>query len=89
MFPAKELYDNRNCPVRSNLLAIDRRYARRPPSATPDGVGTAALRLRRGACAICGWRFGMMGDFAPCAAREFRPLRRATGGAAPWTPAIF
>ena len=51
--------------------------ARRPPSATRDGVGTAALRLRRGDCAICGWRSGTIGDFAPCAAREFRPLRRA------------
>ncbi len=48
---------------------------RRPPPR--DGVGTAALRLRRGDCAICGWRFGTMGDFAPCAARVFRPLRRA------------
>ena len=89
MFPAKELYDNRNCPVRSNLLAIDRRYARRPPSATRDGAGTAALRLRRGACAICGWRFGTIGDFARCGGRVFRAVRGATGGAAPWTPAIF
>ena len=48
MFPAKELYDNRNCPVRSNLLAIDRRYARRPPSATRAGVGRAAFTLRPG-----------------------------------------
>ena len=50
-----------------------------------------------GDCAICGWRFGRQGIspaaaggcFAPCAAREFRPLRRATGGAAPWTPRFW
>ena len=53
------------------------RGAKRPPSATRDGVGTAALRLRRGDCAICGWRFGTMGEFVPCAARVVRPLRRA------------
>ena len=47
---------------------------RRPPPA--DGVGTAAFGFA-GNCAICGWRFGTTGDFAPCAARVFRPLRRA------------
>ena len=51
--------------------------ARRPPSTTHDGVGTAALRLCRGDCAICGWRFGTIRDFAPCAARVFRWLRPA------------
>ena len=67
---------------------------RRPPPR--DGVGTAALRLRRGDCAICGWRFGTMGDFAPCAARVFRPLRRAgislaaasDRGRCLWTPRL-
>ena len=29
------------------------------------------------------------GCFAGCGQREFRPLRRATGDAVPWTPAIF
>ena len=77
MLPARELYDNCNGPVNCNLSVIDRRDARRPPSATPDGVGTAALRLRRGDCAICGWRFGTIGEFAPCAAWVFRPLRPA------------
>ena len=56
--------------------------AERPPSATRFGVGTAALRHCRGDCAICGWRFGTMGEFAPCAARVFRPVRGATRGAA-------
>ena len=51
--------------------------ARRPPSTTHDGVGTAALRLCRGDSAICGWRYGTTGDFAPCAGREFRWLRPA------------
>ena len=50
---------------------------KRPPSTTRHGVGTAALRLRRGDCARCDGRFGTMGEFAPCAARVFRPLRRA------------
>ena len=35
-----------------------------------------------GDSAICGWRLGMLGDFAGCGQREFRPLRRATKGAA-------
>ena len=42
-----------------------------------------------GDCAICGWRFGRLGDFARCGGREFRAVRGATGGAAPWTPAIL
>ncbi len=29
------------------------------------------------------------GSFAGCGQREFRPLRRATGGAAPWTPRFW
>ena len=49
---------------------------RRPPSTTRDGVGTAAFSFA-GDCAICGWRFGTMGEFAPCAARVFRWLRPA------------
>ncbi len=51
--------------------------AKRPPSATRYGVGTAALRLCRWDCAICGWRFGTMGDFARCGGREFRAVRGA------------
>ena len=50
---------------------------KRPPSATRDGVGTAALRLCRGDCAICGWRFRTIGDFARCGGREFRAVRGA------------
>ena len=58
-----------------------------------------------GDCAICGWRFGRLGispaaaggSFAPCAARVFRPLRRAgispraRGDQRPclWTPRFF
>ena len=49
---------------------------KRPPSTTRDGVGTAAFGFA-GDCAICGWRFGTLGDFAPCAARVFRWLRPA------------
>ena len=70
---------------------------RRPPSTTPEGVETAALRLCRGDCAICGWRFGTLGCFALCAARVFRPLRRAGVSLAAasdqrrclWTPRFF
>ena len=84
MLPARELYVNCNRPVGCNLLVINRRYARRPPSATPDGVGTAALRLRRGDCAICGWRIGTIGDFARCGGRpEALPLDSAILGCPP------
>ena len=70
------------------------RKGRHPPPA--DGVGTAALRLRRGGCAICGWRLerwgisrrARRGCFAGCGQRVFRPLRRATG-ALPLDPRIF
>ena len=61
----------------------------RPPPATRYGVGTAALRLCRGDCAPYEARFETIGDFARCGGRVFRPVRGATGGAAPWTPAIF
>ena len=60
---------------------------RRPPSTTRDGVGTAAFSFA-GDCAICGWRFGTMGEFARCGGREFRPVRGATG-ALPLDPTIF
>ena len=63
--------------MRPTHRTIVLRYTKRPPSTTRHGVGKAALRLCRGDCAICGWRFGTMGEFAPCAARVFRPLRRA------------
>ena len=64
---------------------------RRPLSATRHGVGTAALRLtpwglRHLRMAL--WDAGGVspaaagGCFAPCAARVFRPLRRATKGSA-------
>ena len=52
------------------------RYDIRPPSATRFGVGTAAFGFA-GDCAICGWRLGTTGEFAPCAARVFRWLRPA------------
>ena len=42
-----------------------------------------------GDCAICGWRFGRLGDFARCDGRKFRAVRGATGGAAPWTPRFW
>ena len=58
-----------------SLFHLTLTKGRRPPPR--EGVGTAALRLRRGDCAICGWRFGTIGEFAPCAARVFRPLQRA------------
>ena len=68
---------------------------RKPPSATRIGVGTVALAVGRELRHLR-MALGTTGDFAPCAARVFRPLRRefcalrgATGGAAPWTPAIF
>ena len=61
------------------------------------GWGRRPCGIRRRDCAICGWRFGTLGCFAPCAAREFRPLRRA--GSSPrargdqrlclWTPRFF
>ena len=57
-----------------------------PPS-TPQGRRRGPWPTA-GDCAICGWRFGTLGCFAPCAARVFRPLRLATG-ALPLDPAIF
>ena len=42
-----------------------------------------------GDCAICGWRFGRLGDFARCGGRVFRAVRGATGGTAPWTPRFW
>ena len=61
-----------------------------------DG-GSGAVGDGPGDCAICGWRFETMGDFAPCAARVFRWLRPA--GVSPaaagdqrrclWTPRFF
>ena len=58
------------------------------PRTPPHKGGPGGHGLAAGGSAICGWRFGTMGDFAPCAAREFRPLRRATG-ALPLDPTIF
>ena len=55
---------------------------KRPPSTTRDGVGTAALRHMPRGLRHLRMALGTMGDFAPCAAREFRPLRRATKGSA-------
>ena len=55
--------------VHGSAGRIRRGRTRRPPSATRYGVGPAALRHCRGNCAICGWRFGTIGDFAPCAGR--------------------
>ena len=46
------------------------------PARGGDG-GFGAVGDGPGDCAICGWRFGTMGDFAPCAARVFRWLRPA------------
>ena len=54
-------------------------HMKRPPSATRDGVGTAAFGFA-GDCAICGWRFGTIGEFAPCAEQP---------GALPLETAIF
>ena len=55
---------------------------KRTPSATRDGVGTAALRLCRGDCARCDGRLGTLRSFAGCGQREFRALRGATKGSA-------
>ena len=54
------------------------------------GWGRRPCGIRRGNCAICGWRYGRLGIsrrarrgcFAGCGQREFRPLRRATKGSA-------
>ena len=67
------------CPTEQPYM-VPQQEGRRPPPAI--GWGRRPCGIRRGDCAICGWRFGTMGDFAPCAAREFRPLRRATRVAA-------
>ena len=59
----------------SLFVVWGKREGRRPPPR--EGWGRRPCGIRRGDCAICGWRFGTMGEFAPCAARGFRPLRRA------------
>ncbi len=67
-------------PARAAVSGTHCKEGRRPPPR--DGVGTAALRLRRGDCAICGWRWRPLGCFARCGGREFRPVRGATRGSA-------
>ena len=78
---------------------------KKPPSATRIGVGTVALAIGRGLRALRGalGTIGVFrpvrgagvslaaasGSFARCGGREFRAVRGATGGAAPWTPATF
>ena len=69
--------------IRPNEADNGTRYCKKAAVHHPrGGWGRRPCGIRRGDCAICGWRFGTMGDFAPCAAREFRPLRRATRVAA-------
>ena len=58
---------------------------RKPPSATRFGVGTVALAVGRGLRHLR-MALGTTGDFAPCAARVFRPLQRARPGALPPGP---
>ena len=48
------------------------------------GWGRRPCGIRRGDCAICGWRFGTIGYFAPCAGRpEALPLDSAILGCPP------
>ena len=61
--------------IHSSLLLLTLTKGRRPPPAL--GWGRRPCGIRRRDCAICGWRFGTIGDFAPCAALVFRWLRPA------------
>ena len=87
----------RTAPHGSGRVRHRTRYDIRPPSTTRVGGGDGGLRLCRGLrhLRMALWDAGGIsrrarrGNFARCDGREFRPLRRATGGAAPWTPAIF
>ena len=53
----------------------------------PVGAAARTMAVGRGLRHLR-MALGTMGDFAPCAARVFRPLRRATG-ALPLDPRIF
>ncbi len=88
-------------PLRSGWLMVRTgggTHRCRPTNTTdcPAWFGGRVRRpwgLRPGGSARCGGRFGTgisrrarCGCFAGCGQQVFRPLRRATGGAAPWTP---
>ena len=87
-------------PLRSGWLMVRTgggTHRCRPTNTTdcPAWFGGRVRRpwgLRPGGSARCGGRFGTgisrrarCGCFAGCGQQVFRPLRRATGGAAPWT----
>ena len=59
------------CPTEQPYM-VPQQEGRRPTPAI--GWGRRPCGIRRGDCAICGWRVGTIG--------VFRPLRRATRGAA-------
>ena len=66
----------------SLFVVRGKREGRRPPPR--EGWGRRPCGIRRGDCAICGWRFGTMGEFAPCAGRpEALPLDSAILGCTP------
>ncbi len=52
-----------------------------PRCPPPQGAAAGAMAIGRGLRHLR-MALGTIGDFAPCAARVFRPLRRATKGAA-------
>ena len=82
------------CPTEQPYM-VPQQEGRRPPPAI--GWGRRPCGICRGDCAICGWRYGTMGDFAPYAARVFRWLRPAgispasagDRGRCPLDPAIW